>query len=136
MINDYFDWYWHWKEIKIQSFRKQSSKKGHSISGFQKFLCVLTGMKKLFFLYFKFFGSGHFLVIFSDVMDQKNGRSKKSYLSKKSVFSCLSTSSRNFWTLLMLWLNFHAWLLNLWIFISRWRNIFSKKFLAQIIVYG
>ena len=30
-------------------------------------------------------------------MDQKNGRSQKTHKSKKSVFSCLSTTRRNFW---------------------------------------
>ena len=53
---------------------------------FKNFFVWLMGLKKLIFQYFEFFGSGHFLVIFIDVMGQNNGQSKKSYLSKKSVF--------------------------------------------------
>ena len=66
------------------------------MKGFQELLGVVNGHEETDFLEFDFVGSGHFLVIFSDVMDQKNGRSKKSYLSKKSVFSCPSTTQRNF----------------------------------------
>ena len=36
------------------------------------------------------------------------------------------------WILFLLWLNFHDWFLKLWIFISRWRNIFSKKLLFMV----
>ena len=38
------------REIKIQSFRKQSSKKGHSMDEFQKFLRVVDGHEKTDFL--------------------------------------------------------------------------------------
>ena len=38
------------REIKIQSFRKQSSKKGHSMNKFQKFLRVVDGHEKTDFL--------------------------------------------------------------------------------------
>ena len=54
-------------------------------------------MKQLIFYFNNFFCSGHFLVIFSDLMDQKNGRSQKIPKSKISAFSCLSTTRRNFW---------------------------------------
>ena len=36
----------------------------------------------------------------------------------------------------MLWLDFHDWSLNLWTVILERKNIFSKKFLAQIITFG
>ena len=40
------------REIKIQSFRKQSSKKGHSMNGFQKFLYAVDGHEESDFLVF------------------------------------------------------------------------------------
>ena len=40
------------REIKIQSFRKQSSKKGHGMNGFQKFLCVVNRHEESDFLEF------------------------------------------------------------------------------------
>ena len=95
-------------------------------------------MQKMIFHLMKsnFFGSSHFLVYFLRSNGSKNDRSQKIYFYEKSVFTCPSTSRRNFWILLMLWLDFHDWFLKLWEVISNWRNIFSKKFLAQIITYG
>ena len=46
---------------------------------FKNFFVWLMGMKKVIFLYFEFFGYGHFLVIFLDIMDQKNDPSQKSH---------------------------------------------------------
>ena len=93
-------------------------------------------MKKLIFHSSNFFGSGHFLIHEVLKKGPKIDRSQKSQNTKKLVASCLSITRRNFWILFMLWLDFHDWFLKLWIFISRWRNIFSKKFLAQIIIFG
>ena len=103
---------------------------------FKKFFARLMGMKKLIFNLSNFFGSGHFLI--HEILKKwpKIDRSKKNQNTKKSVASCLSTTRRNFWILFMLWPNFYDWFLKLWAVISRWRNIFSKNFLAQIIIYG
>ena len=43
-------------------------------------------MKKLIFLYFKFFGSGHFLVHFLDIMDQKMAQTKNIWEGKNLLF--------------------------------------------------
>ena len=93
-------------------------------------------MKKLIFHLSNFFGSGHFLIHAILKKWPKIDRSQKSQNAKKSATLCPSTTRRNFWILFMLWLDFHDWFLKLWIFISRWRNIFPKKFLAQIIIFG
>ena len=71
-------------------------------------------MAKLIIHYSNFFCSGHFLTYFSDIMDQKMTGAKKSYLNKKSVLSCLSTSQRFFLVLFMHWLYFHDWFLKLY----------------------
>ena len=65
-------------KIKIQSFRKQSSKKGHGMNGFQKFLRVVNRHEESDFLEFWTFLLRSFFGHFLDVMDQKNGRSQKS----------------------------------------------------------
>ena len=56
------------------------------MNGFQKVFAWLTGMKKQIFLYFEFFCSGHFLVIFLDVMDQKMAGAKKVIKVKNQFF--------------------------------------------------
>ena len=123
-------------EIKIQSFRNQSWKSSQSMNKIQKFLRVINRHEAANFLVFWVFLLrsifGHFL----RPHGSKNDRSQKSYLNRKSVFMCPSTSWRNFWILFMLWLNFHDWFMKLWALISRWRNIFQKKFLTQIISFG
>ena len=43
------------------------------------------------------FGSGHFLVHFFRCHGSKNARIQKSCYNQKSVFSCSSTTRRNFW---------------------------------------
>ena len=93
-------------------------------------------MNKLIFHISSFFGSGHFLIHAILKKWPKIDRSQKSQNAKKSSTLCPSTTRRNFWILFMLWLDFHDWFLKLWAVISNWRNIFSKKFLAQIITYG
>ena len=52
-------------KIKIQSFRKQSSKKGHSMNGFQKFLCVVNRHEESDFLVFWIFWLRSFFGHFS-----------------------------------------------------------------------
>ncbi len=103
---------------------------------FKNSFAWLTGMKKLIFQYCNFFGFDHFLI--HEILKKwpKNDRSQKIQNTKKSVASCPSTTRRNLWILFMLWPNFYDWFLKLWAVISRWRNIFSKNFLAQIIIYG
>ena len=103
---------------------------------FKTFFARLTGMKKLIFLYIKFFGSGHFLI--HDILKNRpiNDWSKKSQNIKKFVSSCLLTMRRNFWNLFILWTFFHDCFLKLWIFISKWADLFSKKLLAQIVIFG
>ena len=54
-------------------------------------------MKKLIFDYNNFFGSGHFLIHQIWKNRLKNSRSQKSCCNQKSVFSCKSTTQRNFW---------------------------------------
>ena len=76
-------------------------------------------MKKLIFHLSNFFGSGHFLIHEILKNRPKNDRSQKSYFKEKSVFSCSSTSRRNFWILFMPWLYFHDWFLKLYEVISK-----------------
>ena len=64
--------------------RAEASKNSHknkstAWTDFQNFFAWLTGMKKMIFYFSDFFGSGHFLVIFLDIMGQKNDRSQKSH---------------------------------------------------------
>ena len=66
------------REIKIQSFRKQSSNKGHIMNEFQKFLCVVNRHKETNFLEFWIFWLRSFFGPFLDVMDQKMTGAKKS----------------------------------------------------------
>ena len=81
---------------KNSKFWKNSPKKETSVFiDFKNSFARLTGIKQLIFCFNEFFGSGHFLVLFQDIMDQKNDRSQKSYKSKKSLFSCPSTTWRN-----------------------------------------
>ena len=77
------------------------------------------GMKKLIFHWNNIFGSGHFLVYFLRSHGSKIDRSQKIYFNEKSVFSCPSTSRRNFWIFFMPWLYFHDWFLKLYEVISK-----------------
>ena len=70
---------------------------------------------------------GHFL----RYQGSKNDRSPKSYFYKKSVFSCLSTSQRNFWILFMLWLYFHDWFLKLYRVIAKFCDLGGHSYLVQ-----
>ena len=83
------------EQFEVQE--NSSENKASAWTNFKNSFAWLTGMKQLIFYFNNFFCSGHFLVIFSDLMDQKNGRSQKIHKSKISVFSCLSTTRRNFW---------------------------------------
>ena len=91
----------------------------------------LTGMTKQIFHSNNFLGSGHFLVHFLRSHGSKNDRSQKSYLNEKSVFSCPSTSRRNFWILLMLWLYFHGWILKLYEVISKLCDLGGHSYLDK-----
>ena len=67
------------------------------VNGFQKFLCVVDGHEKTNFL-----SKQIFLVpaIFWSIRSEKrskNSRSQKSCYNQKFVFSCPSTTERNFW---------------------------------------
>ena len=53
-------------------------------------------MKKVIFLYFEFFGYGHFLVIFLDIMDQKMPRAKKVIKVKNQFFHARQPRKRIF----------------------------------------
>ena len=64
---------------------------------FKNSFAWLTGTKKLIFDYNNFFGSGHFLIHQIWKNRLKNSRSQKSCCNQKSVFSCKSTTQRNFW---------------------------------------
>ena len=117
-----------WKKVplfwnKNSKFQKTVIKKAHSMKRFQKFLCVVDGHEAIDFLVFWLFWLrsffGPFLVILLRSHGSKNDRSQKSYFNEKSVFSCPSTSRRNFWILFMLWLYFYDCCLKLWIFISK-----------------
>ena len=70
---------------------------------------------------------GHFL----RSQGSKNDRSPKSYFYKKSVFSCSSTSQRNFWILFMLWLYFHDWFLKLYRVIAKFCDLGGHSYLVQ-----
>ena len=83
------------EQFEVQE--NSSENKASAWTNFKNSFAWLTGMKQLIFYFNKFFCSGQFLVIFSDLMDQKNGRSQKIPKSKISAFSCLSTTRRNFW---------------------------------------
>ena len=76
-----------WTEIKIQSFRKQSSKKGLILIGFQKFFCVVNGHEESDFFVFWIFWLrsffGHFLRYHGS---KKWPEPKKSLKSKISFF--------------------------------------------------
>ena len=123
-------------EITAQSFRNQSWKLSQSMNKIQEFLCMIDRHEALNFLAFWLFWLRSIFGQFLRTQGSKNDWSQKSYLNEKSVFSCPSTSWNFFLILFMLWLDFHDWFLKLWAVISRWRNIFSKKLLAQIIIYG
>ena len=86
---------------------------------FKIFFAWLTGRKKLTFYQKIFFGSGHFLVNFLSSDRSKNGRSQKSYNSKKLVFSCLSTTWRNFRIWFILCPCFHDHFLKFWSAVSK-----------------
>ena len=47
------------------------------MNGFEKFLCVVDGCEKTDFLSNNFFGSGHFSIFFSDLMERKMAWAKK-----------------------------------------------------------
>ena len=64
---------------------------------FKNSFAWLISMKKLIFCFNKFFASGYFLTYFFRSDGSKNGRSQKSCCNQKSVFSCKSTTQRNFW---------------------------------------
>ena len=83
------------EQFEVQE--NSSENKASAWTNFKNSFAWLTGMKQLIFYFNNFFCSGHFLVIFYYLMDQKNDRSQKIHKSKKSVFSCLSTTRRNFW---------------------------------------
>ena len=76
-----------WTEIKIQSFRKQSSKKGLILIGFQKFFCLVNGHEESDFFVFWIFWLrsffGHFLRYHGS---KKWPEPKKSLKSKISFF--------------------------------------------------
>ena len=97
---------------------------------FKNFFAWLTGMKKEIFYQFDFSGSGHFLVTFLRYHGSKDSRSQKIHLNKKSVFSCTSTTRRNFWIPFMLWPYFHGCFWKLWQVISNSLDLFSKKFIS------
>ena len=65
---------------QCEQFEVQENSSGNKASAWTNFknsFAWLTGMKQLIFYFNKFFCSGQFLVIFSDLMDQKNGRSQQ-----------------------------------------------------------
>ena len=53
---------------------------------FKNYLAWLTGIKKLIFHSNNFFGSGHFLIIFSELMDWKMAGAKKVVRMKNQFF--------------------------------------------------
>ena len=53
---------------------------------FKNYLAWLTGIKKLIFHFNNFFGSGHFLIIFSELMDRKMAGAKKVVEMKNQFF--------------------------------------------------
>ena len=63
----------------------------------KNFCTWLTGMKKLIFYFNRFFCSGHFWSFCKIWWIRKMTRAKKICLNEKSVFSCLSSTRRNFW---------------------------------------
>ncbi len=74
---------------------------------FKNSFAWLTGMKKLIFYFNNFFGSGHFLIHQIWKNRLKNSRSQKSCCNQKSVFSCQSTTQKNFWNPITLVMYFH-----------------------------
>ena len=74
---------------------------------FKNSFAWLIYMKKLIFDYNNFFGSGYFLTYFFRSDGSKNGRSQKSCCNQKSVFSCQSTTQKNFWNPITLGMYFH-----------------------------
>ena len=74
---------------------------------FKNSFAWLIYMKKLIFDYNNFFGSGYFLTYFFRSDGSKNGRSQKSCCNQKSVFSCQSTTQKNFWNPITLVMYFH-----------------------------
>ena len=53
---------------------------------FKNSFAWLTGMKKMIFCYSYFFGSGHFLTLLSNLMDQKRAGAKKVIKTKNQFF--------------------------------------------------
>ena len=100
---------------------------------FKNSFAWLTGMIKLIFCWDKFFCSGYFSI--HEILKKwpKSDRSQKSQYGKKIVFWCLSTMRRNFWTPFMLWPYFYDCFWKLWPVSAYSLDLFSKKFLAQII---
>ena len=68
-----------WAEAPKNSHKNKAT----AWTDFKNFFAWLTGMKKIISYFYDFFGSGHFLVIFLDIMGQKNDPSQKSHWSKK-----------------------------------------------------
>ncbi len=91
----------------------------------------LTGMTKLIFHSQNFLGSGHFLVHNLRPHGSKNDRIQKSYFNEKSLFSCPSTSWKNFLTLLMLWLYIQGWIMKLYKVISKLCNLGGRSYLDK-----
>ena len=91
----------------------------------------LTGMTKLIFHSQNFLGSGHFLVHNLRPHGSKNDRRQKSYFNEKSLFSCPSTSWKNFLTLLMLWLYIQGWIMKLYKVISKLCNLGGRSYLDK-----
>ena len=56
------------------------------MNGFQKFFAWLTGMKNMTFRFYNFFCSGHFLIIFPKIKDQKMTGAKKVGKTKNHIF--------------------------------------------------
>ena len=53
---------------------------------FKNYLTWLTGIKELIFHFNNFFGSGHFLIISSELIDSKIAGSKKAVEMKNQFF--------------------------------------------------
>ena len=63
---------------------------------FQKFLHMVDGHEKDIFDFIEFFGSGHVLVIFLDLMDQKITRANKINKVKNQFFPARQPCKRIF----------------------------------------